>query len=72
MKLSSIAWLGLLIASAAMHDRTLAADHLFVVTTDFNSSGNCASLQLEPPWMAASNLEPLGVRPVARHFAGLH
>lgn len=49
-----------------------AADHLFVATTDFVASGNCAALDLAPPWTASKNLEPLGVAPVPRHFAGLH
>ncbi len=49
-----------------------AADHLFVVTTDFVSAANCASLSLDPPWTASTNLEPVGRTPVVRHAFGLH
>lgn len=51
---------------------SFAADHLFVVTSDFVSQGNCATLGLQSPWPATTNLEPLGVQAFARHYAGVH
>src|SRR5512145_532298 len=48
------------------------ADHLFVVTSNGINAGNCASLELSPPWPATTDLEATSVRPNVRHFAGLH
>jgi hypothetical protein len=48
------------------------SDHLFAVTTNGANAGNCASLELNSPWTATTNLEPTSARPSVRHFAGLH
>ena len=48
------------------------ADHLFAVTSNGVNAGNCASLELAPPWPASTNLEPTSKTPSVRHFAGLH
>jgi CorA-like Mg2+ transporter protein len=47
-------------------------DHAFVVTGDGGSPGNCATLDLDPPWNAITDREPVGARPFARHFLGVH
>lgn len=47
-------------------------DHLFVATSDRQAAGNCAALELQSPWTAQTNLEPLGIYPVVRHAAGKH
>jgi hypothetical protein len=66
--LTAVAVAGALSPGAA---RAIATDHLFVVTSDGNA-GNCAAVDLGPPWSVAANLEPVGAHPVARHFLGLH
>lgn len=64
-----------LLASAAA-SRAAAADHLFVMTSDtppnVGGGGSCAALELEDPWTASTDLEPVGTRTTVRHFAGLH
>jgi hypothetical protein len=57
---------------AAAFEALAFEDHLFVVVTDHRSSGNCASLELLPPWSATLSREAVGQRPTARHFAGRH
>ncbi|HMB70913.1 MAG TPA: hypothetical protein VKU85_16480 [bacterium] len=47
-------------------------DHVFVVTGDGFSPGNCAALDVTSPWSSSVNLEPVGTSPAVRHFLDLH
>jgi DNA-binding beta-propeller fold protein YncE len=49
-----------------------ASDHLFVVTSYLESVGNCAAVELEPPWNSSTNLEMVGPVPAVEHAGGLH
>jgi hypothetical protein len=48
-----------------------SADHLFVVASD-GTVGNCAVIELEPPYAMTAGLEPVGAVPRVRHFLGRH
>lgn len=45
-----------------------AEDFLFAVTTDYETSGQTARVELETPWSPQTNLEPIGSDPVVRSW----
>lgn len=61
-----------LAAPPATRDAAAFADHVFVVTGDGISPGNCATIELDPPWSVVTGREPVGTHPFARHFLGTH
>jgi DNA-binding beta-propeller fold protein YncE len=44
----------------------LAAEFLFAVTTDYETSGQCATIGIENPWPVVTNLEPVSSDPIVR------
>ncbi|MBN1827230.1 MAG: hypothetical protein JW958_13310 [Candidatus Eisenbacteria bacterium] len=45
-----------------------AEDRLFAVTTDYETIGSCAEIDLDPPFPAATGLEPVGADPLVRFW----
>ncbi|MBM3320381.1 MAG: hypothetical protein FJY73_06865 [Candidatus Eisenbacteria bacterium] len=45
---------------------SVAAEFLFAVTTDYETSGQCATIGLENPWPVQTNLEPVSSDPIVR------
>ncbi len=65
-----------LVACAAALSVTLPAPttndpHLFVITSDL-MRGNSSSLELDSPWSANNEIEPVGTQAWVRHFFGRH
>ncbi len=54
------------IVTAAPGSAPLAEESLVAVTTDYETSGQCARMGLESPWTVETNLEPIGSDPVVR------
>jgi len=54
--------------AAASASATSLEPFVFAVTTDYETSGNCARIDLESPWEGETNLEPVCTDPVVRYF----
>ena len=48
-----------------------ADEFLFAVTTDYGTSGRCATVELEAPWPAVIDIEPVSSDPVVRQHGNL-
>ncbi len=50
---------------------TAAEEYIFAVTTDYETSGQCATIDMDSPWSAETNLEPVSSDPVVRFYRNL-
>ncbi|MFH1680175.1 MAG: hypothetical protein ABIH26_05955, partial [Candidatus Eisenbacteria bacterium] len=57
-----------LAAAIAFTGSAPAEEFLLAVTTDYETSGQCAKVGLENPWPVQANLEPVGSDPVVREW----
>jgi len=58
----------LLLAVAAPAQPAAAGDYVFAVTTDYETSGSSTKIEIDSPWGATSDLEPVGSDPVVRQY----
>jgi len=56
------------IAASAPRPAAAADECLFAVTTDYETSGQCATIGLESPWPVTTSIEPTSSDPVVRFY----